>query len=102
MKANTMHRITDLLDHMPSALGGTLIAVIAGNADGWMRPLIAAVSETVTDAGVYIGLATAIVGFFTASVIALFWIRKFVLTLMHDRAAFKRGKLPKVDPGSPS
>ena len=97
-----MHRLAELIDNVPFAAGGTVIAVCLANADAWIRVMIAAVSDSVTDATAYIALGTTIVGLLTASIIALFWLRKLILTLLHDRAAFRKGKLPKVDPGSPS
>ena len=87
---NIMHRLAEILDKPAAALvaagGSTLLAAAS--------ELLGSVSPWVTD-------ATAVLGLGTAFIVFLFWVRKFVIQALHDYAAFRKGKLPKVDSSEP-
>lgn len=49
------------------------------------------------DASTFVSTLTACMGAGTATLIFLWWLRKFVIQGLHDWRSFKRGKLPPID-----
>ncbi len=64
--------------------------------------LLALLAEAVAALPNWIAILTGICGAGTALLVLLFWLRKFVIQLLHDIAAFRKGKLPKVDTSEPN
>lgn len=80
------HTIADMLDRPAFALLGTAASSI---------------TTMIADASQAASTLTAWCGAGTATLIFLWWVRKFVIQFLHDLKAFKSGKLPKIETSEP-